>query len=96
MTVYFLVHYEHKTNNESMDKNKLIDYLRLENFKCKAGFWGCPWYFVDIETMEYKPGRPGVGYGKVIGEHAITVEEFKTIYEIYKKYKNKKYFDMGN
>ena len=56
------------------------------SFSCQAGFWGCPWYFVDIENKKYKPGRPGLSYGRVIGNHAITLNEFLLIYAIYSKY----------
>ena len=75
--IYFLVYYDCGSNLD-IDDNPFLDYLKKEEFDCEAGFWGCPWYFVDIEDKTYKPGRPGVSYGKVIGEHAITVEEFKT------------------
>ena len=39
-----------------------------------AGFFGCPWYFIDIVNKIYKPGRPGISYGKIIGDYAITFE----------------------
>ena len=37
-------------------------------------------------NKKYRPGRPGVAYGSVVGGHAITFKEFKIIYNIYKKY----------
>ena len=37
-------------------------------------------------------GMPGVAKAGVIGDHAITVDEFKTIYAIYKKYEGKDLF----
>ena len=91
--VYLLVYYE-KPKDIDFTKTIVSEYLNKNGFKCTAGYWGCPWYFVDIENMEFKPGRPGVGYGKVLGEHAITFEEFKTIFDIYKKYHNKSLFDF--
>ena len=89
---YFLVKYDDgynygRTRFGELTNNELLEYLDKERFSCTAGFWGCPWYFIDIVNKKYKPGRPGLSYGKVIGEHAITFEEFKTIYDIYKKYK---------
>ena len=41
---------------------------------------------MDIDNKIFKPGRPGVSYGKVIENHAITFKELKKIYFIYKKY----------
>ena len=35
---------------------------------------------------------PGIAIVYVIGEHAITLDEFKTIYAIYKKYEGKELF----
>ena len=79
--IYFLVYVK-----KEKEEDNLLELLKEEEFDCMAGSWGCPWYFIDIEYKTYKPGRPGVCYGKVIGEHAITFNEFKTIYDIYKKY----------
>lgn len=45
-----------------------------KRFKCMAGFFGCPWYFIDIVNKIYKLGRPGISYGKIIGDYAITFE----------------------
>ena len=88
---YILVYY--KCGNKYGDRdinenyeNKLLVYLEKEGFCCNAGFWGCPWFFVDIIEKRYKPGRPGVSYGGVLGDHAVTFGEFKRIYSIYKKY----------
>ena len=69
-------------------KNKIINYLEKEGFRCTAGNYGCPWYFVDIKEKIYKPGRPGVEYGYVIGDQAITLREFVKIYRIYRKYQS--------
>lgn len=87
---YYLVYNEkdnHVVNYKAGDDN-IGGFLMQEGFKCSAGFWGCPWFFVNVNTKEYKPGRPGIGYGPIIGNHAITLEEFKIIWEIHKKYQN--------
>lgn len=89
---YFLVKYDDgynygRTRFGEPTNNELLEYLGAEHFSCAAGYWGCPWYYVNIVNKKYRPGRPGLSYGKVIGEHAITLEEFKIIYNIYKKYK---------
>ncbi len=91
-SIYFLVKFEESRNLS--EPNRLTAFMRNEGFSCTAGFWGCSWYFIDVENMQYKPGRPGVGYGKIINEHAITLDEFIVIYNIYKKYKNKNLFEM--
>lgn len=86
---YFLVVFDdHNGNIDTEGKNKdgIVCFLKKEKFKCKAGFFGMPWYFVDIRNKFFLPGRPGIAYGKVVGNHSITFEEFKTIYFIYKKY----------
>ncbi len=67
-------------------ESEFISFLRSEGFQCKYGFWDCPWVWVNIETKVYGRGRPGVAYAGVIGGHAITIDEFMTIYDIYKKY----------
>ena len=87
--LYFLVSYDDKNGNtdvEGANKNGVVHFLKTEGFSCGAGYWGCPWYFVDIKKKVFKPGRPGLSYGKVVGDHAVTFDEFRTIYEIYKKY----------
>nr|MBQ4455597.1 hypothetical protein [Clostridia bacterium] len=66
--------------------SKFISFLRDEGFKGKYGFWDCPWIWVNIETKVYGRGRPGVKYCNAIGDHAITIDEFMTMYNIYKKY----------
>ncbi len=88
-SLYFLVSYDDKSGNmddSGANENVVVHFLKTEGFRCAAGFWGCPWCFVDIEEKVFYPGRPGVSYGRVVGNQAITFDEFKTIYEIYKKY----------
>ncbi len=80
--VCFLVYGEDLGKQESM----FIDFLRAEGFQCKYGFWDCPWVWVNIDTKVYGRGRPGVTYSGTIGGHAITIDEFMSIYDIYKKY----------
>jgi len=70
------------------------DWLHAEGFKPTKynGNWGCNWVFVNIKQKLYALGRPGVAYAQVVCDHAITIEEFKTIYGIYKKYEGKDLF----
>lgn len=78
----FLVYGDDLGKQESM----FINFLRAEGFQCKYGFWDCPWVWVNIDTKVYGRGRPGVAYAGIIGGHAITIDEFMSIYDIYKKY----------
>ncbi len=50
------------------------------------GHYGCEWVFVNISHKLFAYGMPGVEIIKSIGNHAITIDEFMTIYEIYEKY----------
>lgn len=85
--MYFLVVYKgynYGTGIFERDyKNDILTFFKLNKYGCQAGFWECPWYFVDIENKDYKPGRPGLCYGRVIGNHAITLNEFLLIQAIF-------------
>lgn len=52
----------------------------------KGHYDNCSWAFVNITHKLFAYGMPGVGIVKPIGNHAITLEEFCRIYEIYEKY----------
>ena len=56
------------------------------------GSFDCPWAYVDITTKQYAYGMPGVSFIGEIGNHAITISEFMTIFNIYKNYENKGLF----
>lgn len=90
---YFLVVYE---ENETF---KLTSLLAKEGYKSNGGpplFFPeeplpfCNWMFIHIVKKTFYRGAPGVRYAYVIGEHAITVDEFFVIFEIYKKYEGLK------
>lgn len=71
-----------------------IKWLESQGFKSTSysGNWGCNWVFINVYNKLYALGRPGVAYAKVVCNHAITIDEFKTIYKIYKKYDGKDLF----
>jgi hypothetical protein len=72
-----------------------VQWLLEEGFKigwCKGHYSNCPWMYIDITRKLYAYGMPGIAIVPVIGEHAITLDEFKTIYAIYKKYEGKELF----
>ena len=71
-----------------------FSFLKAEGFSYGShkGNYGCPWIHVDITTKQYACGMPGIEPVGTIGNHAITMDEFMTIYNIYKKYESKSLF----
>ena len=79
-------------------KDKRIAYGsddHIFNFLKNEGFinWGkakshpeIDWLYVNIYSKVYSKGMYGVGLTEVVGDHAITFDEFLSIYNIYKKY----------
>ena len=87
----FLVCHKSFTETDS----EFVRWLRSEGFHLgdhHGNFGNCPWMYVDISQKLYAYGMPGINMMAVIGNHAITLEEFRTIYEIYRKYKGKEVF----
>lgn len=77
--------------------NEFMVFLRDEKFTAKenwSSYYGVEWVFVNINTKQYAYGKPGVACGSMVGNHAITIEEFHTIYNIYRKYEDKKLMEM--
>lgn len=67
----------------------IYQFLKENGFAVVKGSYnieGIDWLFVNIHSKLYAKGRPGIGYAPVVGDHAITFDEFVTIYNIYKKY----------
>lgn len=73
------------------DKGFAID---TNNPKHGYPYWECSWIYIDLNNKTFSFGMHGVELFEVIGSHAITVEDFKTIFEIYEKYRNKKLFEF--
>jgi len=71
-----------------------FEWLAQENFRFSGyhGNYGCPWVYVNITRKEYAYGMPVVGLAVPLGNHAITMDEFMMIYNIYKKYEGKDLF----
>ena len=57
------------------------------------GHYGCEWVYVNITHKLYAYGMPGIGIVKPIGNHAITIDEFYAINDIYKKYEGRDLMD---
>lgn len=70
-------------------KATLYDWLKKEGF-IAAGCYGYSnninWIFINITSKVFVHGKHGIGFAPVICNHAITIDEFKQIYYIYKKY----------
>ena len=70
-------------------KTPIYTYLKEEGFEYQKGSYsieGIDWLYVNIYSKVFAKGRGGIALTKVVGDHAITFEEFKTIYNIFKKY----------
>lgn len=64
-------------------------FLEKEGFVGEKGAYsieGIDWLYVNIYSKVFKKGRRGIAFTPVVGDHAITFDEFVTIYNIYKKY----------
>ena len=68
-----------------------VQWLRSEGFVLgdHHGNFGCCWMYVNISRKLYAYGMPGISMVKPIGNHAITIDEFHTIYQIFKPYEGK-------
>ena len=71
-----------------------FEWLRSEGFTFGGshGSYGCPWVYVNVTRKQFAYGMPGVSLVQPIGDHAITVDEFRAIYAIFKKYEGKDLF----
>ncbi len=83
--------------------SKFDKWLHKEKFKCwqiKGYYCIDPnentWDFIDINSKTFAPAIPGIKVAEAIGNHAITIKEFKQIYHIYKKYEGKDLFVFKN
>lgn len=48
---YFLVIYDDHQGNidsEGRIEDGIIRYLNDKGFSCRAGYWSCPWFIIDI------------------------------------------------
>ena len=73
---FLLLRYDDHQGNLGQD-SELLSLLKKYHFICKAGYWGCPWYFIDIDSKCFYPGRPGLAYGKVVA--TIGIEQFEKL-----------------
>ena len=67
----------------------IYQFLKEEGFQHAKGYkgWsGVEWLYVNIYSKVFTKGRPSIAYAPVVGDHAITFDEFVVIYNIFKKY----------
>ena len=66
----------------------IFDWLKQEGFKSwgRKGNFSAPWILINPNSKTYAPGWPGVCIAAPVGGHAITWDEFITVYSIYRKY----------
>lgn len=72
-------------------------WLKSEGFELwessKGLFRGVIWVYININSRLFAPGIPGIPITlPIVGDHAITIDEFKAIYAILKKYEGKDIF----
>ncbi len=79
--------------DESLRENpdaEFYKYLKAEGFqmwsKSKGCYKGVDWIYVNLNTKCIARGMPGIPVVSAFGNHAVTIDEFKEIYRIYKKY----------
>ena len=68
--------------------SEFVQWLRSEGFHgvLSKGCWGCSWVWVSITCRTFAYGMPGIKIVRPLGDHAITIDEFRQIYGIYKRY----------
>ena len=74
-----------------------MDWLKEEGFErwqYSKGYLCCDWVWVNLDNMLYARGMPGIKVTGCIRDHAITAEEFRTIWEIFRKYECKAPLEM--
>lgn len=78
---------------DAQKRSAFICRLEAAGFSCWIGsgsyFPGADWLYVNINALQYAYGLPGVWITEEFGQHAITIEEFETIYNIFRKYTGK-------
>lgn len=88
--------------DESLNSNpnaEFYTYLKEEGFTMwehsKGFFDGVDWIYVNLNTKKIARGMPGIPVTAILGKHAVTIDEFKQIYRIFKKYEDKNTLEMN-
>lgn len=72
--------------------SEFYKWLKENGFQCGGGkgfFKGCCWIYANLNNRTYAFGMPGIRVTQELGGHAVTIEEFKEIFNIFEKYKGK-------
>ena len=71
-------------------------WLREEGFQLWPwhGDYGCDWVFINLDSMTFAPGMPGIKVVSAIREHAVTIDEFRVIWGIFGKYEGLPVLEM--
>ena len=76
---------------------QIYEYLIQEGFVAQKGRLfpeGIDWLYVNIYSKVFAKGKIGIALTKVVGDHAVTFDEFVVIYNIYKKYERMNVLQM--
>lgn len=91
-TAYILV-YDGDLNKYPAGCDPFVKRLLADGFTVHDvyhGVWDhCPTVYVNLNSKIIAFGMPGLRCFEHLGHHAITIEEFETIYSIFKKYEGK-------
>lgn len=79
-------------------KNSPVFHWLCDNgfhaWRYKGWFSAVDWIYVNIRTKTFEMGVPKTGPTGVVGDHAVSFEEFLSIYDIYNKYRGSDVLDM--
>lgn len=96
-TAYFLVRDERLPEVYGKGDG-FVEWLLSEGFSVHERFGGSWLYvtalYINLNTKTLACGMPGIKLFEPVGGHAVTIEEFKTIYAIFKKYDGKAPFEF--
>ena len=91
-TSCFLVRYY-----KDEEEKRLLDYLNKNNYQWITHSSALPrgsWFFININSKVSRVGIVGIGIvSEVVGNHAISVDDFITISNIYNQYNSIKFIE---
>lgn len=94
-TSCFLVRFTKDNENE-----KLLKYLKENNYNwvnISSSIPRGPWYFINLNTRMCIVGRIGIcQVSEVVGNHAISVDDYILIAELFKKYDDLRFIEINN
>lgn len=94
-TSCFLVRFNNDNEND-----KLLKYLKENNYNWVTVTSSIPrgtWYFININAKMCIVGRIGIGHvSEVVGNHAISVDDYIMIAELFKKYDDLRFIEINN